>query len=338
MTETDDNISEFLAAWDYPILHGEEEAHVLRLATRHLCSAFARPIDDVMIYQTPEEAYTARIRAKEKYPQRGDHHEVMQRATYKAVSRGPCIILPFDLTKRKEGWGYVVMDQIRNVEKDPTRNPAPYDSLLYLVSADLLAMLFKMKAMGAGFAEFDGLIRLVGQASYVGLHNRVAYVGRAPSIIKVNSSGRLHCPDGPAVEYPGGGKSYYFLDGIQIDERAVMKPETVKVDDILYHSNIEVRRILIDRIGIDVFLRKANSREVAADDYGRLYHITNQREASEEPTIAFVRLLNSSPDPGTTDEYREYLLRVPPTVTTPHEAVAWSFDKTPATYHLLVQT
>jgi hypothetical protein len=49
-----------------------------------------------------------------------------------------------------------------------------------------------------------------------------------------------------------------------------------------------------------------------------------------------VKVVNSTPKPDGT--YKDYFLRVPPTVRTAREAVAWTFDLDPTVYAPVLET
>ena len=76
-------------------------------------------------------------------------------------------------------------------------------------------------------------------------------------------------------------------------------------------------------------VRTGLARFVGQDDFGKLWRIDRR---SDEP-IVLVEVVNSTADPD--DSYRSYLLRVPPSVRTPREAIAWTFGFTDAGEYLL---
>ena len=86
------------------------------------------------------------------------------------------------------------------------------------------------------------------------------------------------------------------------------------------HQNLELRRLLLDRIGYERFLDIAGSDLVAQDDFGKLWRC--ELQIDNEP-LRVVEVVNSTPEPDGT--HRRYLLRVPPTTRTAREAVAWTF-------------
>lgn len=88
---------------------------------------------------------------------------------------------------------------------------------------------------------------------------------------------------------------------------------------ILREKNLEIRRVLLERLGYEDFLRRMKARPVRHDDFGKLYRI---RTGFREP-LAFVEVLNSTPEPD--GSRKAYFLRVPPAVRTAREGVAWTF-------------
>lgn len=145
--------------------------------------------------------------------------------------------------------------------------------------------------------------------------------------------GRLHCPDGPAVSWPGGIR-YYYWRGLSVPEHVIMRPETLSGHDILNERNVEVRRAMIERVGLDRFLTLLGDvetlRPVHADETGELYRLFEDDYMSPEPLVV-VRLT----DPSTG---RRYFLRVPPNIQTAREALAWSFQMDPDDWGPAVET
>jgi hypothetical protein len=173
----------------------------------------------------------------------------------------------------------------------------------------------------------EGLIRLFLLSPCALPFRDDLLVSRPPTKAIFDASGRIHATDQPALIYPNGDE-IGAITGIRVPAKIFHKRHGIKLDDILYESNMEVRRILIERYGIDRFLAGIHATPTSVDDYSTLYHSRNPRKQfiPDDETSAYVKLLNSTPEPGTTDVYKEYLLRVPPNVRTPQEAVAWSFN------------
>ncbi len=73
----------------------------------------------------------------------------------------------------------------------------------------------------------------------------IAVAGRYGSWVRAP-----HCADGPAVGWPDGTR-YYFWRGVRVPEAIIMQPEALSAQDILRESNAEVRRCMIERIGLE---------------------------------------------------------------------------------------
>jgi hypothetical protein len=85
-------------------------------------------------------------------------------------------------------------------------------------------------------------------------HKNICWISERHNILNRNGAGRLHKDGGPALAYPDGW-SIYALNGVR------MKPEHVltvaeKLDPkiVLAESNVEIRRELIKKIGMERFL------------------------------------------------------------------------------------
>ena len=94
-------------------------------------------------------------------------------------------------------------------------------------------------------------------------------------------------------------------------------PETLKGPDILSERNAELRRVMIERVGFEKFIRevKAEILDTDRDRGGERKLLRVPLEGDE--AIVIVSIL--CPSTG-----RQYLVRVPPNSRTCHQAVAWT--------------
>jgi Domain of unknown function (DUF6745) len=150
--------------------------------------------------------------------------------------------------------------------------------------------------------------------------------------------GVLHDAAGPAVSWPGGER-YWFWRGLPVPRRVVEEPESLTVSDVHDEWNVEVRRVMLERMGFDRYVREAGGRVIAEDYYGRLWRcspLPSQRwpqlfvDIDNSEPLVFVEVENATPAPD--GSARRYFLRVPPTMSTPHEAVAWTFGLSASRY------
>jgi hypothetical protein len=81
-------------------------------------------------------------------------------------------------------------------------------------------------------------------------HEHVCWVSERPKFLHLNNRNRLHCNNGPAMEYPDGW-SIYALNGVVMKSVYVMTPaERLDPVDILKESNVDIRRELLRKLGI----------------------------------------------------------------------------------------
>lgn len=170
-----------------------------------------------------------------------------------------------------------------------------------------------------------------------GEHNRVFLLPRPQVKMK---SGRVHCETGPAVIWPDADAVHeYYLEGCRVPKDAIEWPH--KLPDLaISHENAEVRRVLANLYGHERLMKECG-KAVQEDEFGRLWAI-NSRPAPDGGLLVIgnglrmVEVINSTPEPDGT--LRRYMLRVPPTMKTAKEAVAWTFNMTERQYQPAVQT
>lgn len=120
--------------------------------------------------------------------------------------------------------------------------------------------------------------------------------------------------------------------GVPVDARIAFRPHELGIAEILGERNAERRRVMLERFGFEAFMTAAEAEELDAD-----------RDPGGERRLLRVVLDNDEPlvcvSVGCPSTGRRYFLRVPPTMTTCHQAVAWTagFDD-PADYAPLIET
>jgi hypothetical protein len=162
---------------------------------------------------------------------------------------------------------------------------------------------------------------------------QMAILTERPCVLDLtrDQQGRLHHPTGPLAAYPDGW-GVWAWHGLRVPRLLIERPDTITVEQIRATHNLEVRRVLLERYGLDRYLRNADAALVHVDEYGKLWRC----ELPDEEPLTVVEVVNATPEPDGT--YATYLLRVPPSVGTAKEAVAWTFDMAPDDYHPAAQT
>lgn len=146
-----------------------------------------------------------------------------------------------------------------------------------------------------------------------------------PTGAKLDDRGRLHSDSGPAFEWLDDIRQYYW-HGVQVMPYVVENPERITVADIEAESNAEVRRVKIERFGQFRYLIDSGAQEVHRDDYGILF----RKDIPGDEPLVMVMVVNATAEPD--GSFRDYFLRVPPSMRTAREAVAWTFGKTENDY------
>lgn len=143
------------------------------------------------------------------------------------------------------------------------------------------------------------------------------------------TTGRIHREDGPALEYRDGFGAY-VLAGATIPTWIITHPERITPAHIESQPNLEIRRVLLDRYGMERWLIDTGAVPIDTDRdlHGprALYAIPMGRAR-----LKVVLLHNSTPERDGTR--KRYPLKVPPETMTCQEGVAWSWGITdPARY------
>ncbi len=105
--------------------------------------------------------------------------------------------------------------------------------------------------------------------------------------------------------------------GVTIDERIAFHSETITADEVLAEENAELKRVLLERCGLERFLGEAQAEVLDTDcDAGGVRKLLRVPLGEDEPLVC---VMVHCPSTG-----GRYLLRVPPTMTTCRQAVAWT--------------
>jgi hypothetical protein len=166
---------------------------------------------------------------------------------------------------------------------------------------------------------------LEGNIFEVFTYEKVAFIVMPPSKIIKNEDGRLHNPQGPAVEFPDGYCQYY-INGRCLPSWIWGQRETITREMFLQEKNAEIRGGMYAVLGqkrvFDLIGAAEISRKYANDETYILYR-TNEKIGEKYWQWVGVKC----PSTGT-----DYLLGVPESVTCPIEAVAGTWGLTASEY------
>lgn len=152
-----------------------------------------------------------------------------------------------------------------------------------------------------------------------------------PAGIRIRSA--LHLAGTAITSLPSSLSAVWlYWRGVPIDQRIAFSPETITAREILHERNVSLRRVLLERMGLNRFIAETHGEELDVDeDAGgprRLLRIAFDGED------ALVCVVVRCPSTG-----QQYVLRVPPHMRTCRQAIAWTAGFNDAEqYQPLVET
>ena len=150
---------------------------------------------------------------------------------------------------------------------------------------------------------------------------------RSPTRIIWYKDGRKH-----GIDADRFGSIFYYYENIRIPPKyhqAISNPELLTVEEVLKHSNSEVRYVGMRIVGFDRVMKSKNCKVIHKDETTDqiLFEI---KGVFEEP-IKYVRVWNSTAEPD--GNFKPYYLCVPPEMMRCKQAVAWTFRKEESQYN-----
>jgi len=146
-------------------------------------------------------------------------------------------------------------------------------------------------------------------------HKDFVMVCNRPEFIRRDERGRLHSDRSMSIRFRDGWGLWHW-HGVEVTEQIVLKPYELNSKQALAEQNAEVRRVMIERIGMERFLSESGASQIHRHERGDLFSI--DLPGDPENVMRVVRVK----DPSTS---RIYFLRVPPTIERADDAVAWTF-------------
>lgn len=103
-------------------------------------------------------------------------------------------------------------------------------------------------------AEISGLRQMAITTGSFFIAGRYCVLSERPNKIEFDGMNRLHCESGPAISYPDGF-GVYMWHGVRVPRLAVENPKKITRHMINVERNAEVRRVLLNRYGLDRWMR-----------------------------------------------------------------------------------
>lgn len=165
--------------------------------------------------------------------------------------------------------------------------------------------------------------RLLERAYALLFYEGIAFVCEYPVHSRLDAEHRFHDENGPALKFADEFAAH-FWHGRRVTRETIESPQSITVEQIEKEKNVETRSILVERYGLERFIIDSGARKIHEDECGVLYHkvFTSHDSLTDEPLVV-VMVDNSTPEPDGTRQ--RFFLRVPPTIKSAREAVAWTF-------------
>lgn len=155
-------------------------------------------------------------------------------------------------------------------------------------------------------------------AHFAFLDRGIVTLSQPPTEVNRDANGRFHAEIGPAVRYSDGARLWAW-HGVQVPKRLIQFPEKLDIWEIRQERNAEVRRVMMERYGLDRFLKDTQSTLMNKGKLGKLYRV----EYDDRTWAQFVVVTNSTPEKD--GSFKEYVLQVRPNEFRADDAVAWTF-------------
>jgi len=157
-----------------------------------------------------------------------------------------------------------------------------------------------------------GLTMIAKTAGWFIPHQKICWISERHNIVRRIGT-VLHCEDGPAVAYPDGWE-IFALHGVRMQKDHVMTPaEQMDPKAIVAETNVEVRRELIRKIGVERFIQVSGATVKSKSGN---YELLSVRLSPEVTDAKYLKMLN--PSAGCW-----HVEGVHPSCTTVQEAINW---------------
>ena len=112
-------------------------------------------------------------------------------------------------------------------------------------------------------SQTDKLIGLTEYSKNAGWflpHQNICWVSERHNILRRDERGRVHDISGPAIMYPDGW-AIYAWHGIRVPRWVIEQPQEISDLNIDSEANAEVRRVMLERYGLDRYLLTGSEKD-----------------------------------------------------------------------------
>jgi hypothetical protein len=198
-----------------------------------------------------------------------------------------------------------------------------------LASLGVYEYLHDVLSWGDLTRPMQGIWQVAKGAGWIVPHERVCWVSERPKLLRVDTGARLHCPDGPALQYRDGW-SFHAWKGAAVPAWTIEHPEKITLDAVSDVIDPVLRNSMIEIMTPERFVRMGGASRVAEDETGILWRKLWGYRGVTIGSWTAVEVENGTAEAD--GGRRRYVLRVPSRMRTPREAVAWTYGLSPERY------
>jgi hypothetical protein len=95
-------------------------------------------------------------------------------------------------------------------------------------------------------------------------YDGVCFLCKRPIELHIDDANRLHSEDGMSVKYRDG-YGQFNIHGVVVPQWIIERPDTIDAAKIAAEQNAEIKRIMIDRMGVSRYLQETGAKTIDMD-------------------------------------------------------------------------
>jgi Mg/Co/Ni transporter MgtE len=143
--------------------------------------------------------------------------------------------------------------------------------------------------------KYDLFMNFIEHVHFIIPFDGVCFVSEKAKNIHWDDRDRLHSDNSKAVEYPDGW-GLYSINGVKVPEKVVLAPETITIEEIQSETNLETRRVMIERYGPPRYLEALDCTVLDADIYNQEIDVLDDNLNPTKTTQFIGRTLVQEPN------------------------------------------
>ncbi len=200
------------------------------------------------------------------------------------------------------------------------------------MSTELRSWIARLRFIRGEFPFLTEIGRIIRLRNSEGvLHHDSAPAYRSYTQITYYQNGQRH-----GIDADRFGSIACYYKGTLVPQKYILNPHGLTFDEIISHSNTEVRRIGCEIYGFERMLEEERFDVIDYDEETDAYLLKITLETADREDINLVKVVDGTHGFG--PEKKEYFLQVPPNITTCKSAIAWTFYKEVQDYKPIIET